>query len=76
MGVCGYFGSERELRLKKGDLIGESRGAVLNGETSVERALKKDGEALQRPGVRYRKIAEYDAVLRSHCRIDEEEPWV
>ena len=71
MGVCGFFGSHRELRLKESDVAGAERGAVLRGETSVERAQKKDAERLWRPGARYRNVDEYDAVLRSHCRLDD-----
>ena len=57
--------------MKNGDIDGESKGGVLHGEISVERALRKDAEGVWLSGVRYRKIAEYDAVLRSHCRMDE-----
>jgi hypothetical protein len=71
MGVCGFFDDDRELRLKDGDVAGTERGAVLRGEISVERAQKKDAERLWRPGARYRRIEEYDAVLRSHCRLDD-----
>ena len=44
MGVCGHFGDHREMRWKKGDFIGETKGAVLSGEISVERAQRKDTE--------------------------------
>ena len=73
MSVSGYFNNNsRELKLKKGDINGEGRGPVLHGEISVERALRKDAEGVRPLGVTYRKVAEYDAVLRSHCRMDDQ----
>ena len=72
MSVSGYFNNiSRELKLKKGDIAAEDNGPVLSGEISVERALKKDAEDVRGQGVSYRKVADYDAVLRSHCRLDE-----
>ena len=52
-------------------LIGEGRGPVLSGEISVERALRKDAEGARPLGVTYRKLAAYDPVPRSHCRLDD-----
>ena len=67
MSVCGFFGNHRELRLKEGNIGGEERGPVLRGEISVEQARTKEPERVRGVGERYRRVAEYDAVLRSHC---------
>jgi hypothetical protein len=50
------------------------RGAVLEGERSVESRLREDGMKYSPDGERierYRDARDYDPVLRGHCRLDE-----
>jgi hypothetical protein len=45
-------------------------GQVLTGEKSVEFRLAEDGmQPVMAPGESYRTMADYDPVLRAHCRL-------
>ena len=44
----------------------------MEGLASVEAAREEAARRAARAGTRYRSVAEYDAVLRSHCRLDGE----
>jgi hypothetical protein len=76
MSVAGYLGKKAgELRLEAGDVpAGVVGGAVLEGKLSVEEAqavaVRRGRRA--RPVGAYQRVAEYDPVLRSHCRLDKE----
>ena len=69
MSVAGYLGKSRELRLTGGIPAARVEGPVLDGRLSVERALAA-GAARVLPVDAYESVADYDPVLRSHCRLD------
>ncbi len=70
MSVAGYLGRDRgELRIPSGDPILKSPGKVLSGAVSVEVRQRTEAMKDRRAGVRYRRVEEYDAVLRGHCRL-------
>jgi hypothetical protein len=70
MSICGYFGKAgRRLRLKGGDFAVE--GQVLEGGLSVEEAVSLAARRAWGVGEAYESAADYDPVLRSHCRLDE-----
>ena len=88
MSVPGYMAKDGdELRMPRlGDWERDGlgirmRGAVMQGERSVESRLREDATevALHRlkpvpPSChpeRYRDARDYDPVLRGHCRLDE-----
>jgi hypothetical protein len=73
MSVCGYFGRAGGwLRLKGGDFpAGRVEGQVLEGGLSVEEALSLAARRAWGVGEAYESAADYDPVLRSHCRLDE-----
>ena len=73
MSICGYFGKAGgRLRLKSGDLPARRvEGQVLEGGLSVEEALAVAARQAWRVGEAYESAANYDPVLRSHCRLDE-----
>jgi hypothetical protein len=60
---------------KQGDPLGiQLEGPVLQGEKSVEQGRREDAIAANRVAlsckqVCYRRIGDYDPVLRSHCRL-------
>ena len=73
MSVDVHFGKRGELRLKGGDVPADwVEGEVLEGTLSVEEAQAKVVRRVWRPGERYKSVADYDAVLRAHCRLDRE----
>ena len=74
MSVDGYLGAKRgELRLKGGDVPADRvEGEVLEGALSVEEAQAKVVRRVWRAGERYKSVADYDPVLRAHCRLDRE----
>ena len=49
-----------------------AEGQVLQGNASVEAAQDDAVFAAPRPLNAYDSVDEYDAVLRSHCRLDRE----
>lgn len=81
MSLAGYFSSRNDdLRMAKGkDPSGiEWKGPVLSGRMGVREAqeLQAGAESLrrmaangERPEERYRRIEDYDAVLRAHCGL-------
>ncbi len=73
MSIGGYFGKGGgRLRLKGGDFpAGRVEGQVLEGGLSVEDALSVAARGAWRVGEAYESAADYDPVLRSHCRLDE-----
>jgi hypothetical protein len=86
MSVAGYFGKVGELRLSGWSVPAAwVDGPVLEGSLSVEgalgaasrRACVRDGDgeigrSQTCPTAAYESVAHYDAVLRSHCRLDKE----
>ena len=60
------------LRLTEG-LVTEGRvvGRVLEGKLSVEEAQAIAAAKAWKPGEAYESVADYDPVLRSHCRLDK-----
>jgi hypothetical protein len=46
-------------------------------EAALLEALQKRKDDPARLDTRYKRLGEYDAVLRAHCRLDEEpeSPW-
>ena len=91
MSVPGYMAKEGdELRMprlgdRERDGLGiRMRGAVMQGERSVESRLREDATKFSpdrdatkvacpygRRLERYRYARDYDPVLRGHCRLDE-----
>jgi hypothetical protein len=73
MSVAGYFGKAAgTLRLESGDFpAGRVEGQVLEGGLSVEDALAVAARRAWQVGEVYESAANYDPVLRSHCRLDE-----
>ena len=74
MSVAGYIGGDSgELRMPQDGMDCEGLqvvGAVLEGKKSVEGGLKGEAAAVdKRRGEFYRSVADYDPVLRSHCRL-------
>ena len=71
--VTGYLiGEKKELRMPKGpNRLGITfQGEALTGEKSVEHRRADDAVPVS-PATEetYRKVADYDPVLRSHCRL-------
>jgi hypothetical protein len=66
-------GRTGELRMPKdgGREVGvRFAGQVLTGEKSVEFRLAEDGmRPVVVPAESYRTVADYDPVLRAHCRL-------
>ena len=74
MSVAGYVGrNARELRMPKGvsDGLGiRYAGAVLTGETTPEAKLRVEAGLASKPRAEcYGDAGDYDAVLKSHCRL-------
>jgi hypothetical protein len=75
MSIAGYLSSGNgELRMRRNawEEIGGAvvAGPVTAGERSVEEALARDAIGLVKAeDERYRRVEEYDPVLRSHCRL-------
>jgi hypothetical protein len=74
MSIDRYLGlADQKLRLKEGDVSAEGHGGdVLRGRISVEDAQKMAAWRTYRPIRSFRDMGQYDAVLRSHCRLDRE----
>jgi hypothetical protein len=71
MSVVGYLGKAAgELRLAEGDVAGRVEGPVLEGKVSVEDALGAAAGKARKAGETHESVADYDPVLRSHCRLD------
>jgi len=76
MSVAGYLGKTGELRLTGGIPAARVEGPVLEGRLSVERALAAGAvrvlpmDAAGLPAAAYETVADYDPVLRAHCRLD------
>ncbi len=75
MSIAGYLSAGNgELRMQRdcwdelgGAVVG---GPVMEGKKSVEEALTRDAVgAVKTAEDVYRSLRDYDAVLRSHCRI-------
>jgi len=76
MSVAGYFSKSTELRMpKQSDALGiQPEGPVLKGEKSVEQGRRENAIAASRIVLSckqecYRRIDDYDSVLRAHCRL-------
>lgn len=76
MSVAGYLSrNEGELKLKEGDVRtkwGQNEEGVLEGKVSVEVARMRASWKRYRPDRMYANVGQYDPVLRSHCRLDQE----
>lgn len=73
MSIVGYFGGRRrELRVRGGDVLLRGEGAVVEKTLSVEQVRAMDGQKARRDGEMYARVADYDPVLRSVCRLDRE----
>jgi len=74
MSVAGYLGAKTaDLRMADGALeaVGaRTEGPVLSGTDSVEeQRAKSAGRAARATDRYYRRVEDYDPVLRSHCRF-------
>jgi hypothetical protein len=74
MSIAGYLGKAAgELRVGEGEVTeGRVEGRVLEGKLSVEEAQAVVTAKAWKPGETYESVADYDPVLRSHCRLDRE----
>ena len=74
MSLAGYIGGDAgELRMPQSSADPvriQTDGAVMSGERSVEEQRANDAIRTVRLRDRYyRRVEEYDPVLRSHCRL-------
>ena len=71
MSVAGYLSAGRpEVRMPRncGDEFGARfEGSVLTGEKSVEEQIK--GSGVRPTSEHYKRVEDYDPVLRAHLRI-------
>ena len=58
-----WTGLRGGVRIPKSDPILKPEGKVLSGAVCVEVQQRTEAMKDRRPGARYRKVAEYDAVL-------------
>ena len=59
-----------QVRMMPGNATAGIRytGQVLNGERAVEAAVRESGMPVSTEPA-YKRLADYDAVLKSHCRL-------
>ncbi len=73
MGGGGFGGrGGGELRLADGDVAERGGGVVLEGKLSVEDARAMGAKKAWGTGEGHGSVADYDPVLRAHCRLDKE----